>query len=548
MVPEQHSENTAPHIFRWIGWLSGLMTAAVCLTDLLAGKTQYAFRQEFLLPNPILLVLGIALLLIACRTARWTRRSREMHTGDYAAGGSGPGSLRISIHVLSFLVFLLQMYVSCCLWFEPGWDASTVLHAARDLSVGEMDPFYSRYLSFYPNNVLQLILETCLLRLHRAVGILSVGDGAMAIAALQCAMNALTGDLIWQCLKKLTDSRATAFLGWGIYLVLLGTSGWVMFPYTDSCGLLFPILIYWIYLHLDGGRMDPARWGAMFLFGYWEHQIKATGDIVLIAVICVCLIRTLAVHRIAAKKTLLICLMGIAVFTCSRGIYRHLIREFRIDLNPGLALSVHSKLMMGINSEMDGAYNDAYSDLMHSMEDPDERSRMESEVIRSKLEEYGFTGLMVHTARKTLVNFNDGSFAWVTDAVVKSDLEGSGQINQLTAPVLYRIVLANGRLNGLFMTIKQMVWLLVLLLIVFMAVLPSPGQRHDTECSRAENAFVILQLTIVGSILFVTLFEARARYLYVLVPFYIMTGSIGAKRMIPCLNALICKIFSTHSG
>ena len=41
-----------------------------------------------------------------------------------------------------------------------------------------------------------------------------------------------------------------AWIGYFLYFVLIGLSGWILIPYSDSTGLVFPLIIFYIYVRL----------------------------------------------------------------------------------------------------------------------------------------------------------------------------------------------------------------------------------------------------------------------------------------------------------
>lgn len=494
------------------------MIIGICAIDLSLNWVNYAYKQTFALPNILLALTGLFILYIVFTALEKTH-------------------IELTICFFSLLLFIFQIYISCNAYFKPGFDAAIILQAARDISApgGVLDQFYSRYLSFYPNNALQLVIESHLLRLHQAFGILPTGDGIMSVIVLQAAVNCLTGELIYRCILKLTDHVYSARLGWIIYLMLLGTSGWVFFPYTDSCGLLFPVLIFWLYLNLQDNWTDLFKWTGIFLLGYWGYQIKPTVGITLIAIGVVELMDTFGKERNKFLWLIIVLVLGIFLTAGSSEINRKLIRSCQIEINPNLILGVRSNFMMGLNHEMDGAYYDPLSDMMHSISDPVERKQAEDDEIRRRISSYGLDGFIVHTVRKILVNFNDGSYAWMLDGVALGDFTGD-ETNTVAKPIISHIYCyPASRLNHLFLALKQMTWLVTLILIplfLFDSLQGKSTAKYQQEQTvggcLAYKPKLLLALNLIGSILFVLLFEARARYLYCMIPFYIISGSLGA--------------------
>lgn len=69
-------------------------------------------------------------------------------------------------------------------------------------------------------------------------------------------------------------------------------------------------------------------------------------------------------------------------------------------------------LMMGLSDERNGVYDQ--NDVEYSASFTDRAARQEANrtVIKERIQEYGVGGMVEHLAKKTLTNYNDGTFAW----------------------------------------------------------------------------------------------------------------------------------------
>ena len=102
----------------------------------------------------------------------------------------------------------------------------------------------------------------------------------------------------------------------------------------------------------------------------------------------------------------------------------------------------------------------------------------------------------LHAAKKALVNFNDGTFAWKMDGGERFSV-GGGPV----FPTKHEL---------LWSTALQAVWLGVLVGCLLYAF------------AKADRDSVTLWLCLLGVMAMVMLFECRARYLYANVPVFIL--------------------------
>lgn len=119
-----------------------------------------------------------------------------------------------------------------------------------------------------------------------------------------------------------------------------------------------------------------------------------------------------------------------------------------------------------------------------------------------------------------MVNFNDGTFAW--------GIEGNFYLtvydapNQVIAPVLRDFYYNDGKYHAVYATFMQFIWIVVLAGVVLNLAglfIKEEGSRKDWD--------LVISLALIGLTVFVVTFEARARYLYVYVPIYILMGISG---------------------
>jgi len=172
--------------------------------------------------------------------------------------------------------------------------------------------------------------------------------------------------------------------------------------------------------------------------------------------------------------------------------------------------------MMGLNSETNGAY--LYDDVVLTYHAED-KTAAQRPVIRERLSEMGADGLAEHLKKKTLTNYADGSFAWSCEG--EFFREWIADKDEVLSPYLKSVIYTGGSRYNAYQTALQSVWLALLAGCVLCAV-------HLAKAGDGQmDGWCVMMLSVIGITLFQTIFEARARYLYLYAPFYVLMGVCG---------------------
>ena len=169
---------------------------------------------------------------------------------------------------------------------DPGavWYGSH--YVAMENQEGIKDMAY--YFSVYPNNLLLVFFYSCILNLNELIGN-PISNGILLLSMIQCVLITVTGVLLFKVSKRFVSSR-WCWLAYGLYFILVGLSGWIMIPYSDSSGIIFPLFLIWLYLkEKESDRMAKK---AIYIFlllavSMIGFQIKPMALIVLIAIVII---------------------------------------------------------------------------------------------------------------------------------------------------------------------------------------------------------------------------------------------------------------------
>ena len=490
------------------------MTWILVLLLFFENALEYECKKEFFISN-----ICIALLfLVACigwffikKTLAFNRLSGLIL--QYAD--------RIVI-IIAISFFFLQLYISYNIFFETGWDSGAyVIPAARLVSQhAEMPESINNYFSYYPNNLFLVNIYALILKVNQKIGIFCGEEQLMSIVFCNCLISSITCLLTYKIGKKITNI-SYAFVGYLISLTLIALSPWGVICYSDSFVLFIPVLILYVYV-----SAIPVFWKTMGLFicGYIGYSIKPQAVICLIAVLIVCVLQ---IDRTTIRrKNVFRCFCGVAVsallITCMSYALDRVYEKEGFILDPQKKIGITHFLMMGMNPDTLGVYNGEDVEISHECQTPQERTQKNLEVVRERLKSYGMGGYLKLLSQKMLTNFNDGTFAWGNEgsfyAILKADK------NTAIAPRLKATFYNDGAHFWLYSGMVQIVWIIVLILCFFKSIISVFNK------DKMEKADGVICLSLIGIIVFELLFEARARYIYIYVPLFILYGISGIKQ------------------
>lgn len=431
-------------------------------------------------------------------------------------------TFHLSIKLASVLLFLLQVYVCYNIYFRTGWDVNVVISNAEIVASGGVN-VDNDYFSRYPNNLMLVAIFSLCFKLNDWFGVLDIENGLMAIITLQCFLSVSAGYLLYQLILKSTSKNTYAWIGWWGYVILNGTSSWLTIPYSDSMGLIFPVLILTLYSWVKEKKHVILNIIGIVLLTYIGYRIKPQAAIMGIAIAIIELFSALScMSKIRLKNMLGIIFLSIIVLLASNYVYQCCVRTMGYELDKEKSFGWTHFFMMGLSSENAGGYYDPDVSFSAGITDSKERSRQNLEVAFDRIQEYGVLGLMNHGIKKARFNFSDGTFSWSGGGSFYYELYP--EKNSLAGPVLRNLCWTTGTKYYINYSIKQMAWLMVLFCMLG-NILPLIRRQ------KVEQVHIVALLSVVGIVLFEMLFEARARYLFLFVPIFILSAVKGLEQI-----------------
>lgn len=422
-------------------------------------------------------------------------------------------------------LLLLQICICYNIFFITDWDVQYILDNAFKIANGFYNEIDNNYYSIYPNNILITWFFSLIFKFSFSIGITDLKSCFMIIIIVQCFLSSVSAYILYKVCIDFTTSYLFSCITWFLYCFFIGISPWIVIPYSDSIGLIFPILILRLYQQYK--KSDGV--GYLFclgLFSYISFKIKPQLFIIVIAIIIVEFINfELKGWKNRIYKGYLsfvaAIMLGAILYSCV------IIPATNIEINDEATFGTMHFLMMGLNPETGGAWNAddvAYSGSFSTSLD---RKAGNIEIIEHRLADYGLSGLLNHTIKKCLMNYADGTFGWGMEGIFYAQLFENE--NDTLSPFLKNIFYSTGDYYVYYKNIKQTIWVTILLVSIGVAFV-------HINISQEKSEFLVAILAILGLTFFELLFEPRARYLYTYGSIYVFLGMTGWKTIITFLD------------
>lgn len=404
-------------------------------------------------------------------------------------------------HIILFLaIIILQIICIYNLKVNSSWDFDTVFGIAKNISQGK--EFDEYYLYQFRNNIGISLFFAIIYKIFHVTNYYNVS----------CIVNIFIIDLSiflsYKLIKnKFNYEKALMFLS-----LCLGTTPLYTYStifYTDTISMVYPVLIYCIYLKLKENKNIYFYSVLLGVTAFLGSIIKFSVIIILIA----CLIDMILKNKIKFiyKKITLIILSYIlsSIIFC-----------FVINSSKIFSFNMYSKspippqhwVMMGLTG--DGGWSGKEFDFTYKLiKDNDSNRKSVEKAINNKiierLKNYKVNGYIKFLTYKNINTWGDGTY-FAPEKLKRQPIRNT---------LLHDIVLGNRKYFNYFAYFSQTTHIIVLtgiLLSIFYAL--KNKKQDDLD---------ILRIVVFGLVLFFSLWEMRSRYLVNYIPiFLILTVSV----------------------
>ncbi|XAS63129.1 hypothetical protein VUN84_12525 [Micrococcaceae bacterium Sec5.8] len=420
--------------------------------------------------------------------------------------------------------FAVELLIGYAVRVLPDWDAGTIYSNAAGLATGSMRTIDADYYSMYPNNiVLTLLLAGYLSVLHQ-LGATDLYLGGIALNALAMT-TAVFLTLVAARKMAGTASAVFALLPCTAFIAL---SPWIAVPYSDTLGMVFPVLLLLLFLQSREAKKPVyvyGLWVAMGLVSAVGFSIKPTVVFVLIAAAAVLVFtKKNALSRSRHASVVIGCLLlafgafGVGSATIKAAVAGSGTLSFNVNTNDKEFPVTHFLKMGAVGF---GGFNGPDVVETKSINSVEGRFQNGLDVYRERVSAMGPWGYLAFLDIKGKAILGDGTFFTWGEGMARQPVElvARDPVSKAVQDYFYY----DGPHFAFLRAFWQSLWFATLLLVA--APLLIRGR------SLVQPAAIVMRLALFALLLFLLLFEGRSRYLYMYVPFFILLAALTAGTM-----------------
>ena len=424
---------------------------------------------------------------------------------------------------------LVQTLMVYSYYVHTDWDVQQVTGLAQAMAEGRLIDDFKEYFSWNPNN---LLLSRVYALVFFVTGPLwGMKTTLFPLIALQSVGAGLTSLMLFQTAMHIWRRKDCAILVYILYTLLVWLSPWWSVPYSDIWGLMLSVIILWMATVAPFKKLWVRIFAVAFVsaLGYYiKPQILFVGFAIVLVHLLEMLRKRESIKTLLRPVGLVLCGIVVGVLTA------HLaVAGCGLHLHTSKGLGAPHYLMLGANYQSIGIYSAQDVDFSRSYPKKKERKRAELEETVRRYKALEMKGTLTLWGRKNLLNFSDGTFYWGREgSFYKYIPERSGWLSKLTRGVYYNRAY-KGQWNDAWSVAATSMWFGVLVFSM-LAALPRKrklGYREQID-ENGRRVIEIVVWAVIMLILFHTLCEARARYLFCFVPFFILLAVDGARKVI----------------
>ena len=409
------------------------------------------------------------------------------------------------IIILSTVVFTLVLQ-----WLISGWvpaiksgDFGNAHNMAIKLARGG-DFTGSKYYALHPNNVNLAVLLSWLF----------AGSWRVVIW-IAAACTTFSAAMMAYVIKKVTGNRYVAVILCVLGECLAALNIRAFLPYSDNLAMPFIIAML---LVLCSGMRNSLKAPLIVLFAMIGAWIKVTALIPLVGILIYCfltsdllgtakrVVSTFTKKGIAAGKWYLISLVLLIAIPVGGWLAGSMIKKHYHYEQSNEARGWQFMFMVGQDESNTGqvggsGYAKAWTQIQKDYTDRKDRLNACKDTALKWIRERGFFGNLYYYTKALNVAFNDGSFHNVQP--FKSQ--------KVDHNLIFDIFSEDGSYHKTVAGVRQVMWDFVLILMalpILLFILRKKRAPVD----------LVFEITLVGIIFYLFLFEGRSKYLYMFLP------------------------------
>lgn len=434
---------------------------------------------------------------------------------------------KFKISILTIILLIVQCIIVNDIFFYIDWDVKYIKEAAYQyLYGGGLNEFYSNYFHVNPNNVLMLSITIAFMKLGNIINC----NGYMMLLYAGVILNNLAVLFTALSVKKMTMSDRKAFVTYILAALFFGLSPWLIAPYTDTFSLIIPITTFYIFVSVSDKKVHWIKKViSVVLLPSVFVMLKPTNIFILLAVFAY---EVVVLTRDGNKKeTALKIIMGIIIAIVIMFVSRlvtYTIIDYKEDKSVEKPMAHY--MLLGSNEGMVGMYSQPDDDYTNSFEGIDSKKDADYELIERRYKEMGVEGYFKHLSRKTYLNYANGIFGWGKEQNFVNEIDSKretffrniyyvGGDHLLIEENSFNVA---GNYFSIYSSVCQVIWYIVVVICALKSLENMIMEIRRKSVLSVDNSKAVLSITLIGLFVFMSVFETNARYIYSLLPLYVV--------------------------
>ncbi|MGN1299277.1 MAG: hypothetical protein ACI4UE_04775 [Candidatus Scatovivens sp.] len=428
------------------------------------------------------------------------------------------------------IILIIQIVYVLSIYRLIGFDPIRIYSGALEMVEGlKMCYINLEYFSRCYNNIPLLLIYFFIFSIVKSFNLTNY---LLAVIFLNIIIVDLSIFIIYKILKKLLGNNYD-YLSFAFTVPMLAITPWIGAVYSDTLSLIFPVLIFYLYLlYKDNHKIKYIIEIAITLA--ISVLIKPTNIIIFTAIIMIEFVKIISNcsknkkinYMEYMKKIVAFSLTIILVILLYNFIQNSIINNYisKQDIKDNKFSFTHF-IMMGLkdtknNKNQYGMYYEYDVQCTKSYIGVGAKRKFNMQQIKNRLADMGIKGYINFIYNKYTWIISDGTFFYGREGnfYAGSEPKNCGEFAKKIQEYTYY---DKEGFNNFTVNFEQAIWIVVLMLLLFDSLL-NIKKTDDTYLN-------ILRISVIGIILFILLFEARSRYLFHYLPIFIILAVNGIK-------------------
>ena len=352
-------------------------------------------------------------------------------------------NIDIIIMFLTIVLIPFLYYISIHYSYRPGWDIDIILKNIEYMLSNNTDKIMHGYYSRYANNLYITYISLNIYKLSLNIGI---QNGYFLLLLIQSIMFSLGGLLIYKIANMYFKERYKIYsvYTWILYILLVGLSPHIVLTYTDGIGMFLSLLLTYIIFKIENIKILKKNKKIIIRIIFTllftnltiiSYYIKPQIIIISIAYVIIKSLNMLMIiiknwknkdkiqkdcYRDFLKNNIYYVFLIILVIVTGTMTYLSIRKandSMGINVDREKRFNITHYAMLGWNPESKGVFTIKDENFSGKYEKLKEREKANIEELLRRIKQMGIGGVINQIARKTLTNYNDGTFSGVATFV-----------------------------------------------------------------------------------------------------------------------------------